>query len=101
MNGYQVLTADVRIPKLMDVGNIGTGDRAWWIFARSFVLKALDRIEAKRGFPQYAFADLNGAMRTVVIMNRSSVSGMPTEDQHLYKLVTTNSMPPVVAFFEA
>lgn len=101
VNGDQVLSADIRITQLMNIGNIGTCDRAWGMFARSFVFKALDRIEAKDCFPQYAFADLNGPMGTVVIMNRSSVSGVPTEDQHLYKFVTTNSMPPVVGFFKA
>lgn len=101
MNRYEILAADVRITQLMNVWYIRTSDSAWAVFARGFVFKTSQRTESKGCFPQHTFANLYPTVGTVVIMNRSSLSRAPTQHQHLHKLVATDTMPPIVTFFEA
>src|SRR5438132_55595 len=70
-------------------------------FARCLVTKPFLGIEVKASFPEDAVVNHHCSMRTAVVMNRSSVSGTPTQYEHLNKLIATNSMPPIVSIFEA
>src|SRR5882724_1577580 len=100
MNGDELLAADIRVAKLVDVGNIRTRYRSAYIFACRFVFQPSKRIIAEGRFPQHTATNPNPAVGTIMIMNGSSLPGTPAQHQHLYKVVAKNPVPPVIALFE-
>jgi len=45
--------------------------------------------------------DTNDAVRSVVVMNGSSLTRPPADDEHLDGFIATNAVAPVVAFLES
>src|SRR4029079_14089685 len=97
----EILSTDFGIAKLMNVRLCGTGDRARGALATGVVTQTLLCVEREIGFPHQALLNTNDSMRPVVIVNRRLLARAPADHQHLDRVVTTNAMTPVVAFFES
>lgn len=68
--------------------------------ARGAITETSLFVVMKNRLPKYALMHLYATVRTVVIVDWRAVAGSPTENQHLDKGVTTDSMTRVIAFFE-
>ena len=101
MDGDEVLTAEFRISKLMNVIHGSTGYRAYVTFAIAVVTQALLTVEGEDCFRHQTCMNPNDAVRTVVIVNRRLLAGPPTDHEHLDGFITTNSMAPVITFLES
>lgn len=100
MNGDKVLSADVRIAQLMNIRYSRAGNFSGRTFSRRLVAKSSFVIKAEHSLPHQPPLDFYDAMRTVVIVNRRSLAWSPTNNQHLYGFVSTNTMSPVVTLFK-
>jgi hypothetical protein len=101
MDSDEVLTTDIGIAKLMNVGNFGAGDSTNRTFPTTFVPQALIFVERKNRFPHESGMDPNNSVRTVMVVNRSFVARSPADDEHLDRFIATNAMAPVIAFLES
>lgn len=101
MDSDEVLTTDVGITKLMNIGYIGACDRTLRTFATGVVTQATLFVVREDRFPHEALMNPDYSVRTVVIVNRRFVAWAPANHQHLDRLVAENSMAPVIAFFES
>src|SRR6185369_4653824 len=94
MDRDQITSAYVGISKLMNVGHVGAGNGTFGTLACGFVTQAPFFVVCEDRFPQHALLHTNDAVRTVVIVNWRPLTGPPTNDQHLDRIVTTNPMAP-------
>lgn len=101
MDRDEILSTDFGIAKLMNVRHFRTRDCACRTFAARVVTQAFFRIVSKNRFPHQAFVDANHSMRAVVVVNGSFLTGPPADHEHLDRLISTNSMAPVIAFLES
>jgi len=65
-----------------------------------FVAQAVFSVIRESRFPQDTFMYKDGAVRSVVIMNRGALSRLPAKHQHLDKFIAHDSMTAIVAGFE-
>ena len=100
MNRDQILAADIRVTQLMDVRELGTSNPAGAQFAVRVVAQAVFSVVVKSRFPQNAFMHQNSTVRTVVIMNRRALSGLPAKHQHLNKIIAHHAVAAIVAGLE-
>src|SRR5690349_19363684 len=101
MDRDQITSTYVGISELVNIGHVGAGDRTFRTLAGGIVSQALFLVISKNRFEHQTLLNANHSVRTVVIVNRRFLSGPPTNDQHLDRLVTTNAMAPVITFLEA
>ena len=101
MDSDEVLTTDVGITKLMNVGYFGPRDRTHRTFAAGVVTQATLFVVREDRFPHEALMNPDNAVRTIVIVNRRFLAWAPANHQHLDRLVAENSMAPVITFFES
>ena len=101
MYSDEVLTTDVGITKLMDVGYLGARDRPLRTFATGVVTQATLFVVREDRFPHEALMNADYSMRTVVIVNRRFVAWAPANHQHLDCLIAENPVTPVIAFLES
>ena len=100
MDRDQITSAYVGISKLMNVGHVGAGNRTFRTLASGVVIQASFFVVTKHRFPHHTLLHANHPVRTIVIVNWRSLSGPPTNDQHLDRIVTANPMAPIIAFLE-
>ena len=101
MDSDEVLTTDVGITKLMNVGHLGAGDRTRRTFATCVVTQATLFVVSEDRFPHQSLVNPDYSVRTVMVVNRRFLAWAPANYQHLDRLVPENSMAPVIAFFES
>ena len=101
MDGDEVLTAEFRISKLMNVGHGGTGHRAHRTIATRVITQALFVIESKNCLAHETLMYADGPMRPIVIVNRRLLPGTPADHEHFDCFIATNSMTPIVTFLES
>ena len=88
------------ISELMNVRHAGAGHAARGTLTARAVAQAAFLLVAEDCFPQEPFVDTNDAMRSIVVMNGSSLTRPPADDEHLDGIIATNPVTPVVAFLE-
>ena len=101
MDRDEVLTAELGISELMNVGHGGACHRARRTFAIGVVTKAFLAIESEDCFGHETLMNADRAVRTVVIVNRRLLARPPADHEHFDRFIATNSMTPVVTFFES
>ena len=84
----------------MDIRYSRAGYFSGGTFTGRFVAKSSCVIKAEHCFPHQPSLNFDYAMRTVVIVNWGSLTWAPTDNEHLYRGVSTNTMTPVVTFFK-
>ena len=100
MDRDEVLATDVRIAELMDVGFRCTRNFTRRTLASALVAQSLFIVVSEHRLPHQTFLDSDDAVRSIVVVNGSLLSGPPTDNQHFHRCVTTNAMTPVVSFFK-
>ena len=101
MDSDEILTTGVGISQLMNVRNIGARDGAGRTFATVVTTQTLLYVVSKDGLEHLSLLNANYSMRTIVIVNRRLLAWAPADHQHFDRLITTNSMTPVIAFLES
>src|ERR1700752_2449324 len=101
MNSDEVLTTDFGISELMNIRHFSACDGACRAFTTRVVTQTLLLVELEDRFPHQALLNSYHTMRTGVIVNWRLLARTPADHQHLNCVVATNSMAPVIAFFEA
>ena len=101
MDSDEVLTADLGITKLMNVGHPGACDGTGRTFATSVVRQAAFFVVRKDCFPHESLVHEDGSVRTIVVVNRRLLAWVPANHQHLDRFIAENSMAPVVAFLKS
>jgi hypothetical protein len=101
MDRDEITSTYVGISKLMNVGHVGAGNRTFRTLASGVVRQALFFVVSKDTLEHPTLLNADNAVRTVVIVNRRFLSGPPTDDQHFDRVVTTDAVAPVIAFFES
>ncbi len=101
MDGDEVLAAEFGISELVNVGHGSTGYRAQRTFAIRIMTQALFLIERKDCFRHQTLVNADGAVRTIVIVNRCFLSGMLADHKHFDCFIATNEMAPVITFLES
>ena len=101
MDSYEILATDVGIAKLVNVGYAGTRDCTGRTFASRVVTQTFLTLEYKDRLPHQPTVHADNSVRTIVVVNRRPMSWSPANHQHFDRLVTTNAVAPVIAFFES
>ena len=101
MDSDEILTTDIGITELMNIGYFGARDRTLRTFATGVVTQATLLVVREDRFPHEALMNADYSVRTVVIVNRRFVAWAPANHQHLDGLIPKNAMTPVITFFES
>jgi hypothetical protein len=101
VDSNKILSTDFGISELMNIGDVGPGHGSGGTLTACVVAQTGFLLVAKGRFPHQSFVDSDDSMRSVVIVDRSFLTGPPADNQHLDGIVTTNPVAPVVSLFKS
>lgn len=101
MDSDEVLTAELRISKLMNVGHGGTGHRAHRTIATRVITQAFFTVVSKDCLAHETLMYADSSVRTVVIVNRRFLPGSPANHKHFNRFIATDSMTPIITFLKS
>lgn len=100
MDGDEILSTDLWIAQLMDVGYCRAGYFTGLTLLTILVCKAAFFCKGEVRFPEHTPMNPDDSVRAVVIMDRRFLARAPAKYQHLNRVIATNPVSPIVAFLE-
>ena len=101
VNRDQILSTNIGVTQLVNIRYACSSYFTSGTFPCCSVTKAIIFVVGEHRFPHQTLLHFDHTMGAVVIVDWGPLSRSPTDNEHLHRFVSTNTVAPVVAFLEA